>query len=662
MQKCVLYKQLVTKTLTNYSGSLVMLLVLLLSLFGSVSVLAQETIEAKLEYKKNVKFQFTDEWQYLSTDLYLFNGNKFGRVVNKLASKKPKKNEFLEYLYISAKMKNITIFGNEDVVYPIYNFQIQTDKAEYKTQIGDNLEVIRVIDKLPLASNNEFIDAEINIKAISNNQSLEMLTMVANQLISISSIKNPTGAVMSLVREYGNLIQTNTTKREYKFSSTIRLYEEQNFDMRLHSIRLYVFLPTGADPYRLNTDKLDKFLEANDNPEIGRKQLETLLNFADYPYLVVVNYKSLYQMDVITGDEISQETIQNRKLKIENARTLGLIKDEPYRQEKYFIEYLEIFNDLKSSMNLYKLNYEIKNTEALSKNIFTIIQNFNRLKTTYNHRLEANKTNTTFLNLFKSEYEVIFSTAELYLEKDVNLKNCKELVNTLFELDQRRNQNLKPEDMDAYLRKLYSIELPDSAFLSTSAEGKLITEYSARFERGLFTEVYDPEIRRLSRTQANDNTIEQRNQLRNMVKATNCRTCRTHAIEAINAYNERYEVYKVGLMQAKLDSVVKAADQKMFDFMEWKDCISKNLQKEEITTKLGAVKERVVTKHNELSEMMTQLDKKISEKRNFKKEEEVLSFIENLKVMVADIETGYNYLCQRYDYLCDCKAKNLDGQ
>ena len=45
---------------------------------------AQTNIEPYLLYSDTVTFPFTSEWQYLSTDIFLFNPDKFGDVINEL--------------------------------------------------------------------------------------------------------------------------------------------------------------------------------------------------------------------------------------------------------------------------------------------------------------------------------------------------------------------------------------------------------------------------------------------------------------------------------------------------------------------------------------------------------------------------------------------------
>ena len=82
---------------------------------------AQTNIEPYLLYSDTVTFPFTSEWQYLSTDIFLFNPDKFGDVINELdfyeyaAGKKRRKKkkspqEWIEYLFITASLRNVRFF------------------------------------------------------------------------------------------------------------------------------------------------------------------------------------------------------------------------------------------------------------------------------------------------------------------------------------------------------------------------------------------------------------------------------------------------------------------------------------------------------------------------------------------------------------------------
>jgi len=635
--------------------------ILLAMLFTSIApLIGQEILEAKLEFKKDANFQFTDEWQYLSTDVYLYNGSKFVSVLNGLGKKK--KGEEIQSLFCTIKIKNVKLFDNSDVVYPLYNFHIETDKNGYTSQIGDNLEVIRVIDKLPLTADENTLDAEINLKAISTNRSAEIMQLVASQLVSVSKITNPTQAVLSLVGEYGKLVETTTSKKEFKFSSTIRLYEEQNFDMKFHSIRIYVMAPGTAGTNGLKTSALEKFVETNERPDFDRKKLEELINYKNFPYIVVINYKSLYKMETLTGDEVTQETIDRRKQKVKKDFDLGLINTETYKHEDLYVGYLNLFNDLKKALNLYKLNYEIRNTEAISKNLFNIVQNFSALKEMYNSRLREYETNNTFNRLFKSEYKAIYNHAELYLEKDPNLRNAKSLVNTLYELNRTSVKSLNVEQREDFLYKLHALDLPDIEFIKNYAEGEMIIKHITNLEDIHFNQVFVGKIQNLKNTPAVPNNLSVRNELVDQTKATNCKMCRTKAIDAITEFNDRYELYRIKTLEHIKDSINDVANGRIIDYLKKKDCVNKNLSNKEISDKLGSTKPFIMSKYDNAVNNTDRLQKKITEQVKFSKVDDIYNYVYDIEKLMEGIDNDYKNIC-KMEELCNCtKSENGDNE
>ncbi|MDQ3290605.1 MAG: hypothetical protein M3Q05_04880, partial [Bacteroidota bacterium] len=506
-------------------------------------VKAQKGIETRLGYSYTDKFNFTDEWQYLSTDIYLFNGNKFTRVINELSTGagKNKKNysQELEYLLITAQLKNLKLFGNEGIVYPLYNFYVKNDNKNQSAQVSDNIDVIRVIDKMPLSSTDKSIDATIEAKAISDNANEQVFGLVALQLQNIANLSaSPTGALMSLVGEFGKLLGSSSRKTEYKFSSTIRLYEGHNFDTHLHSVRVYALVPPDVKNVTLKSAKANE-LFANSPNGLDRRKLETAFDYKEYPYLVVANYKSLYKTDVLSGNEINTELIEKRKQKINNAHDAGLVNDETYKQEMYFIEFLRTFADLKQSLNDYKLNYKNNISEVNSKSLFSVIQNYRALKTLQRVREREFAKNTTYQNIFRPEYATIVNNAELYLDADHNLKNSKELVLTLLELENEGKNVTNAAKREAFLTKLHSVDLPGKDFLSATIEGEAITRIIAELENQQYREVFEKETNRVAEVEANEETLNLRNNLTEKAGATKCLTCRDKVKTAVLSYDQR---------------------------------------------------------------------------------------------------------------------------
>lgn len=627
---------------------------LLLLLFGQ-QAFAQHTIETRLGYSYNDDFAFSEEWQYLTTDMYLFNGGRFTRVLNELEKgvRRPKKNygNSLEYLFITAQLKNMKLFGNDEIVYPLYNFQVRDDGKEYKTQVSDHVEVVRIIDKMPLSAANSSIDAVINAKAVSNADGDQVFNLVASQLVNISRLTNPTGAVLSLVGEFGNLLNARNTRKEYKFSATIRLYEGQNFDTRLHSVRAYVFVPGEVKTVTIKPAKLTDYLKKNPG-KLDRKELEELIGYKDYPVMVVVNYKSLYKMDVLTGDEVTLDLIEKRKQKIQLAYENKLVNDEAFRQEKLYIEFLKVFAEMKQNLNSYRLNYRNNSPEVNAKNLFSIIQEYKRLKGTHDAREAAFRENSIYQKVFRAEYEAILNNADLYLEADHNLKNGKLLVNTLRALENDPKEWDTPAKREAALAKLYAVELPRQDFLSASVEGEAILRLIAKLEEQQYNDVFAKDVAQLHATDATDETVSRRNTLLEKAAGSKCQSCREKVRDAAAAYTKRYESYKLQQALKQKNELNQAAEQTVFRALRRQLCIQSNLQAmASVSTTPDPYTGRMHEKNKEFGLGIRALDQLIKTEPEPAKLQE---HIARLAQLTQEVETHYEMLYNLDKGLCNC--------
>ncbi|MGV3642046.1 MAG: hypothetical protein ACO1NZ_16095 [Adhaeribacter sp.] len=630
-------------------------LFLFLGLLGAVR--AQTGVQTRLAYTYQDKFDFSDEWQYLSTDIYLYNGNKFTRVINELETgagrdKKKYRNK-LEYLFISAKLKNIKVFGNENIVYPLYNFHISEEKKGLATQVSDNIEVIRIIDKLPVTDAGKNIDATIEAKAVSNEEGGEMFNIVASQLVNISKLTNPTNALLSLVGEFGNLLGSTSRKKEYRFSSTIRLYEGQGFDTKLHSVRIYLLVPPDAKNPSLRMARLTEYLQ-NGQTALERRKVEELINYKDYPFLVIANYKSLYKTDALSGNDINLELVEKRKQKISNAHDAGLVNSETFRQEMFFIEFLRHFADLKQHLNSYKLNYRNNMSEANSKSLFAIIQNYKTLKGLQRLREKEFAKNSTFQNIFKPEYQSIISSADLYLEEDHNLKNAKELVLTLMELENELKNNLPAARREAYLARLHSVTLPGKDFLSATIEGETITRFTRLLEEAQYKEVFEKEVARLQQAAATEENLPLRNSLMEKAGNTKCVSCREQVKEAVLAFNKRQETLKLEAALKKTEEMRRAADVKITEFLKKKYCIDNNLSSSYPKDNPPAFIARFAEKNTEMGKRTEELNNLVKEPLPANTLEKVLDYQQKVEDMIRQIDAGFNEICQAEKNLCGC--------
>ncbi len=561
-----------------------------LLLFAAVAVsvhcFSQRDIEPKLIFSDTSNFAFTGEWQYLSTDIFLFNGDRFSNLINELEfarveprRKRRKKTaleqENLEYLFITASLKNVKFFGDNDVTYPLYNFQISKDQENrYQTFVSDNIDHVRIIDNLPLYSAKDYIDAEIQVKAITNNDRDQVLALVARQLKNLSKILTPTDAVMSIIGEFGSFIEANTKKKEYRFSSTIRLFEQKNFDTRIHSIKIYGLTTANSQPIGIKTSDFRSFLDTVEHNRASREELQQLLAYKQYPVIVVVNYKSLYRMDPISGDEVTFANIEKRKLKVENDYRQGLINAETYRQEKDFTAYLTVFANLKNHLDVYNLNYRTGNTDAISGSLFRVMQYYRQLIKAYDEMKFKYKGNSTFGSVFNREYESILGFASLYLDNDHNLKSTKELVNTLIKLENSVSNPAHDLEHDIAALRFSGIFKPE--LMGQNLEGQLVNAQISRLEEALYKGVFEGEVHRLADTKALPQTRNATERLMGLVKNTSCGVCRERALAAIHAFGQRMDEYNRKAELLRNDSISSVAEAWVFKKLEQMQIINKN--------------------------------------------------------------------------------------
>lgn len=563
-------------------------LVLLVALFIGINGSAQRDIEPKLIYSDTSNYTFTGEWQYLSTDIFLFNGDKFSNLINELdfARVEPKKNrrkktslelEQLEYLFITASLKNVKFFGDNDVTYPLYNFQISKDKdSKYQTFVSDNIDHVRIIDNLPLYSAKDYIDAEIQVKAITNNDRDQILSLVAMQLKNLSKILTPTDAVMGIIGEFGNFIESNTKKKEYKFSSTIRLFEQKNFDTRIHSLKIYALSTANSKPVEISTLSFQNFLDTVNHGNVNRDIIKQLLTYKQYPIIVVVNYKSLYRMDPVSGDEVTFANIEKRKLKVENDYRQGLINAETYRQEKDFTTFLTVFANFKNHLDVYNLNYRTGNTDAISGSLFRVMQYYRQLIKAFEEMKFKYKGNNTFISIFNREYESVLGFASLYLDGDHNLKSTKDLVNTLIRLESVGN--IPTNELEQYIAALQFSGIFKPELMNQNLEGQLINSQISRLENDLYKVSFEKEVQKLNETQATKQTKNATSALLALTKNTSCGLCRERSISAINAFGQRMDEFNRKQELLRKDSIVVTLEPWVFKKLEHLQTIKRNFE------------------------------------------------------------------------------------
>ena len=632
------------------------LLLFVVCILTGYTVSAQNDINTKLLFEENSDAVFTSEWQYLSTDIYLLNTSRFERLINDIDNRKKKifkKNNEIEFLTITTKLQNLMYFGKSEIVYPIYNYKVSSDATLSKDARASNThEVIRLIDNLPVSSVDDVVEAKIEGRAVTKSRKSELLNVISDQLINISKFRNPTDAAFYLVGEMGQYMKSLISSTDYQFSSTIRLFEGDNFSQKLHSVKVYALLPPGHNA-RIRTQELSNLVHSDD-PEINRKVLEDHIKYASYPVIVVVNYKSKYQMPVIVGDEVTPEMIAQRKSKMKTDFDNGLINESIYRQEKAFTEYLETFSALNKNLESYSLAMQMGNQLYISQTLFDIITNYREMLTIQQSRNTEFQGLSAYENIFKPEYESILRNADVYMEKDRNLKSCRTIAENLYYMNANDSVYNDPKRREEFLSAFYAVDLPEDGYLQASVVGKEILAQINILESRHQKDIFQPRINTLKNMAVNDTAQKYRNDLLSEVNRSSCKVCKTKVLESIRSFDQRYREVRIIAAMAEKDSVVSAAEDVLFSLYKQEECLALNLSafEQEPPVWFNLVEE----KHRQLKGQLDLLQVVLSASEDItaNRPEDVTDFTGHISRLVNDLTSGYEDICRKVNDLCDC--------
>ncbi|MDR0384859.1 MAG: hypothetical protein LBH60_02130, partial [Prevotellaceae bacterium] len=480
----------------------------------------------------------------------------------------------------TAQLMNVKYFGDNDVVYPLYNFQISNDnESNYQTFVSENIEAIRIIDNLPLYSAGNNIDAKIDVKALTSSDKDNIMGFFGKQLQVLAQTGGIGKPILALIGEMGNFIESNAKKKEYRFSSTIRLFEQKSFDTRLHSIRVYVMVTPNTPSVHMNTVGISKFMDTCTITELTKSTLEKLLSYRTYPMIVVANYKSLYKLDGISGDEVNFANIDKRKVNVENNYRDKLISDDTYKQEKTFTDFLTIFANFKSQIELYTLNARTGNIDAANNALGSIVQSYVGLLNEYNLINFKYKDNNIFIKSFKSEYASIIDFASYYLENDPILRGIKGLCATLIDLN-RNGIPSKPADQENALRNLRHRDNLNSDFNKKTKDGQNIATLISQIENSLFAQEFNPLIARLNSTPVKEDVKDENvSQLSEKMASTSCQICRDRTQDAIKHYYNRLEELQKTTGLKKYVELSRNAEMTLFVYEKTLVLLKNNLNK-----------------------------------------------------------------------------------
>ncbi len=622
---------------------------------------AQVTITTKQVVNKKSNIEFTDEWQYLTTDFYLFNEGKFNDLINKLG-KEPKtniwgklKSEKIEFLSLTANILNVEFYDNQDLIYPLYNFKIDySKKNQYKTQISDEIEVIRLIDNLPLATSKKFIDAKIEGEAITDSKGNQIMRMVSDQLNNISKLTDPSSAVLTVVGELGSFLESSSRKKQYQFNSTIRLYDDTKFSKKIHSINVYVYLPkNNMNTDDFNSEGLINFIDTikiSDNVDINRSSLSSLVDYSKYPFFVVVNYKSKYTPQKFSVDEIDDDYISAYEQRILDDCNEGLSSEVVCNQVKELVSFFNLFTDFKQSKQAYDLNYENGITSELNKNLFLIMKDYREILLTKESRDVEFKDIPSYTNDFEPRYNKLILIANQYLSESPKLSEVRTLVTTTNDL---RNTDLSTLDelkLEKFLSTLYSLQLPEEQS-ETDEYGEII-KLRGSIEKNLFERIYNPISEELKSMDISNESINKFKSYKEKINTTNCKLCRTEVNKVFIDYQNRWDNYLLELELTRSIDLQSTSKDFLTETLINKECITNNIDQIKENNSLTEAQQFVIDETTKIFTSITKLKEFVNTNISQFDIDELISYNSSLTKLNQDIKNGLQENCERLPELC----------
>lgn len=543
---------------------------------------AQDIMQVNHEFSKTINYDFNEEWQYLTSELYMFNGSKFQNLITELypVVKKKKGSEPPEpqNILITSTI-NGTALG--DLSYPIFNFNIKSSEAGPKTLTTDSYESIRLLDNLPLSSiNRGKVECKIDVDVITKDNTNRIFDFVAAQLKSVSSWTTaPLATAQTFVGELGRLIKSKTDDKEYKFSSTIRLYDDQDFDKRIASINVYSFITSKATSANIDSADIAKYMDTYDNPKLDKGKISSLIKNSTNPYIVIVNYKSKYVSEPVIGDETSPETVEARYAKVKKMKESGLLSNSHYKHEIKFLEFLRTFVQLKQTISNYNLNYKNKITDDFSKMYLQVFDNYRALRNLYASRTKEYSNDPIYINEFKKLYLSILSNSDVYMDVDNNLKNIKNIVQTM----QEYSDNKVPATFDAErnekkLSILHSVELKSE---SPNHDGIAeLKNLISKIETEQYRKLFVSKENKLKVMQPSATATAYCETLKNEISNTYCEICREQASVTISEYMQRLDSENNRLAKKKLENASGTAKDQIFAILQREKIIQKHFDED----------------------------------------------------------------------------------
>lgn len=513
--------------------SKVIMLIIILIVNIIPNALAQKThnVEVTELYNKKVDFNFNEEWQYLTTDLYIMNMDKIEDLLDGVWAGEKRSKKIVKSVFISAELQGTIL---NDISYPLYNFISNENDGRIQT---DSRDKVRIMNNYPVSSVSQSVSAVIKMEIITKDKENALFDFVSKQLKNISGYSTPLSAAKTLTGELSNLMESRIKNTKYEFSSTIDIYKE-DFDKKLFSVGVYMFQPEG------NNEKpnITNFVNDFDSEDINKNNIPNFISGINYPYLVSVNYKSKYVSPLNITSEITDESVLQRKIDIKAKYDGKELNQKLYSQEQTLNQFLEEYVRLQKAEKNYSDNKNRTNQEGKNQMQLDLIDSYKTFYNLYCQRITENEDDEIFKDIFKHHYDDVLKLADKNMARNSELKNIMEIVKCSERYEENFQQCFDHNDIERDLAILRSVRLPHESDFETK-----INSLISKIEELYYNRDFLPLMNKLG--SANNQQILA--ELKNKRAVTYCESCKPKLTNAIAQYDSQIAE------EQKADAIVK---------------------------------------------------------------------------------------------------------
>jgi len=612
-------------------------------------VFSQQFIQTTKVFSKKTNFTFSNEWQYVSTDLYLFNSSRFNSLINSInpENKKKKNRDVIKNILVTVQLEGM---GELDkLTYPLFNFVVTENEAgDLVAQVAEP-DVIRIVDNYPIASLKDYIGAKVNVSIYSDKNKSDIYKFIAEQLSNVSSFTtfNTTDAALKVVGEIGKLMKSDATGKQYQFESTIRFYDDQNFNRRFHSISVFAFHPSTLKQVAFDTVAISRFLDTTKIVTLEKQVLKKYLTHTNYPYIVAVNYRSKYIPQI--SDDINFDMLKMRFARNEMNYENKLISRDVYLQEQSLIQFLEIYAQFLLDLNKYELDYKAKITEDFTIQLFIVMQDYWKMLNTNKTFMQTFAGNPLYETEFKPLYKRYLTQTSIKFESNSALRGVREHVETIFELENTKNLKLDSLMRESYLQKLKVTKMPPRE--AKSEEVLLTQKWILNLEKEQFTYFYLPIINLYSKLPVSSSSFEIIQKIYIESTTSNCELCKEKVTIFYEEFLVKYEKLLFQNENIALNKTIQETQLKILDFSKRQNIISMNLE----NINQRETNEHLILITNLLQESVNQrieLSEKINSKNNFSNYNDVKLYNDEILILSNKIEINLLSICNTNPELC----------